>query len=311
MGRIKTYLGPALQVTPDDIGRYEGGGWAAEEKRDGAWAECRTDASGCIVSLTSRVGKAFSGDAVNGLQGLQTHLPNSTLAGELETASQAATDRYRALGYRRFHVFDALVIADQDLRLQDYTARRRVVEEIVPSKDPAVVKRMPIVRQQVGGDFQAFFDSVMTDGGEGLVFKRLGSLYMPVNSDGKVDEWVRCKPYRFVDYVVVAHGKSSLGDDNIRSATTTSKPACSSRAASSESARSRTRPRSSRPWGASSSARAARCSSPGRCVTGTWRGSAPTRLPRIARSKPLGRCSGKVSHEQRRRPGRLLGRPTG
>lgn len=215
MGRVKTYLGPAVQVTPDDIGRYEDGTWAAEEKRDGAWAEVQTGADRRIVSLTSRVGKHFDGDAINGLLGLPTHLPNSTLAGELEAASQAATDRYRSLGYRRFHVFDALVIAGQDLRLQPYESRRRVVEEIVPSRDPEVAKRMPIVRQRMS-DFRPFFRDVMADGGEGLVFKKLGSLYLPVNSDGKVDEWVRCKPYRFVDYVVVAYGKSSLGDTNIQ-----------------------------------------------------------------------------------------------
>jgi ATP-dependent DNA ligase len=215
MGRIKSYLGPALQVTPDDIPRYEDGSWGAEEKRDGNWAECQTDASGRIVKLTSRVGKPFGGDAVNGLMGLQTHLPGSTLIGELETGSQAATDRYRALGYRRLHVFDVIDIAGQDLRFQPYEARRRVVEEIVQSSDPDVAKRVPIVRQQYA-DFAGLWREVEADGGEGLVFKKLGSLYTPVNSDGKVEQWVRCKPYRFVDYVVMAYGKSSLGDVNLQ-----------------------------------------------------------------------------------------------
>lgn len=215
MGRIRTYLGPATQVTPDDIGRYEDGTWGAEEKRDGCWAECQTDSAGRIASFTSRVGKPFGGDAVNGLMGMQTHLPASTLIGELETGSQAATDRYRALGYRRFHVFDVITIADQDLRFQTYEARRRVVEEIVRSRDPNVAKRTPIVRQRYE-DFETFWREIEADGGEGMVFKKRGSLYMPVNSDGKVEQWARCKPYRFIDYVVVGHGKSSLGDDNIQ-----------------------------------------------------------------------------------------------
>jgi len=215
MGRIKSYLGPALQVTPDDIGRYDDGSWSAEEKRDGNWAECQTDGNGRIASFTSRVGKPFGGDAVNGLMGLQTHLPACTLIGELETGSQAATDRYKALGYRRFHVFDTTNIAGQDLRLQPYEARRKVVEEIVRSRESDLDRRMPIIRQCYH-DFAMFWREVEASGGEGLVFKRLGSLYMPVNSDGKVEEWVRCKPYRFVDYVVMAYGKSSLGDDNIQ-----------------------------------------------------------------------------------------------
>lgn len=201
MGRIKSYLGPAIQVTPDDIGRYDDGTWGAEEKRDGNWAECQTDDTGCVISFTSRVGKPFGGDAVNGLMGLGTHLPKSTIIGELETGSQAATDRYRALGYRRFHVFDVINIAGQDLRHYSYEKRRQVVDEIVRTPDIGVTKRMPVVRQRLS-DFETFYREVMADGGEGLVFKKLGSLYMPVNSDGKVEQWVKCKPLRTIDLVL-------------------------------------------------------------------------------------------------------------
>jgi len=211
MSRIRTYLGPKVQVTPDDIGRYEKpGNWAAEEKRDGAWAEVKTDADGKIVSLRSRVGKPFTGDAANGLVGLPTSLPNSLLVGELETASQAATDRYRALGYRRIHIFDAPLIAGFDLTTKPYEDRRHAVEEFVSPKDPEIAKRILIVKRAMK-NFEDFYKSVMADGGEGLVFKRLGSLYRPIDSDGKVEEWVRCKPYSFVDYIVLAVGRSASG----------------------------------------------------------------------------------------------------
>lgn len=215
--RIRTYVGPKVQVTPDEIGFYEKSGlWSAEEKRDGAWAEIRIGEDGKIKSLTSRVGKAFGGDATAGLVGLQTHLPNSLLVGELETASEAATDRYRALGYRRVHIFDAPIIAGMAITEKDYETRRGVVEQFVPSANPEVAKRMLVVKRVTNG-FGSFYRDVMADGGEGLVFKKRDSIYRSYSSDGKVECWVRCKPTNFVDFVVMGVGKSASGaSDNLK-----------------------------------------------------------------------------------------------
>jgi ATP-dependent DNA ligase len=209
--RIRTYVGPQVQVTPDEIDFYEKSGiWAAEEKRDGAWAEIRIGEDGKIKSLTSRVGKPFGGDATAGLIGLQTHLPKSLLVGELETASQAATDRYKALGYRRIHIFDAPIIAGMDITEKDYETRRGVVEQFIPSQVEEVSKRMLVVKRALR-NFGDFYKDVMADGGEGLVFKKKISIYRSYSSDGKIEDWVRCKPYSFVDYVVLRVGKSASG----------------------------------------------------------------------------------------------------
>jgi ATP-dependent DNA ligase len=215
--RIRTYVGPKVQVTPDEIDFYEKSGlWSAEEKWDGAWAEIRINDQGKITSITSRVGKSFGPDATAGLLGLQTHLPNSLLVGELETASEAATDRYRAIGYRRVHIFDAPVIAGMDITNKVYEDRRSVVEQIVPSTNEDVRKRMPIV-QRVTKDFDDLWRHVRAKGGEGLVFKKRNSVYRSYSSDGKVEEWVRCKAYNFVDYVVLSVGKSASGcSDNLK-----------------------------------------------------------------------------------------------
>lgn len=215
--RIRTYVGPKVQVTPDEITFYEKSGqWAAEEKRDGAWAEMKIGPDGRVTSLISRVGKSFGPDATAGLLGLQTHLPNSLLVGELETASEAATDRFRAIGYRRIHIFDAPIIAGMDITQQSYEARRSAVEALVPGKTADVSKRILVI-QRVTAAFGNFYQSVMADGGEGLVFKKKGSIYRSYSSDGKVDEWVRCKPFSFVDYVVMHVGKSASGaSDNLK-----------------------------------------------------------------------------------------------
>lgn len=215
MGRIRTYLGPRLQVTPDEISRYENGAWSGEEKRDGCWAEVKIGPDGKIQSLTSRIGKPFTGDNVNGLVGLQTHLPNSLLVGELEAASEAATDRYKALGYRRVHIFDVPLLAGQDLTGQEYETRRTIVEQFIPGKTDDVQKRLLVVRRAIV-NFRGFYDAVMKDGGEGLVFKKKNSLYRPMSEDGKVESWIRCKPHSFVDYVVLRVGKSDGGSDNLK-----------------------------------------------------------------------------------------------
>lgn len=216
-GRVLTYVGPKVQVTPDDIGFYEKSGiWSAEEKRDGAWTEVRTDAEGKIKSLMSRTGKPFGGDATAGLLGLQTHLPNSVLVGELEAATEAATTRYKAIGYRRVHVFDAPVIAGMDLTAKDYESRRGVVEQFVPGQTEDVKKRILVVNRAISG-FEDFYKAVMADGGEGMVFKKKTSTYRRFDSDGKTEEWVRCKPFSFVDYVVMRVGKSDSGaSDNLK-----------------------------------------------------------------------------------------------
>lgn len=215
--RIRTYVGPKVQVTPDEMALYEKSGlWAAEEKRDGAWCEMKIGDDGKVKSMISRVGKPFLPEATAGIMGLQTHLPNSTLVGELETASEAATERYRIIGYRRIHIFDAPIIAGMDITQQPYEARRSAVEAMVPGRTEDVSKRLLVVRRATAG-FGDFYRDVMADGGEGLVFKKKSSIYKSYSSDGKVDDWVRCKPHNFVDYVVLGVGKSASGSsDNLR-----------------------------------------------------------------------------------------------
>ena len=215
--RVATYLGPASQVTPDSIDKFEREGvWAAEEKRDGCWAEIRTDKSGTVTALRSRVGKTFGPAHVQGLVGLRTHLPDSVLVAELESASEAATERSQALGYKRVHVFDVLVINGIDCTRHCYDQRRKVVVQLVgAAKDSYVAKRLCVVRQTTTG-FHDFYIDVMKDAGEGLVFNRRESLYRPYNADGKVDGWVRCKSRCCVDYVVMGVGASPGGAPNLQ-----------------------------------------------------------------------------------------------
>jgi ATP-dependent DNA ligase len=64
-------------------------------------------------------------------------------------------------------------------------------------------------------DARQFYDQVLSRNGEGLVLKRLDSDYRPRNADGKVDCWIRCKPKRTIDYVVMGHGVAEKGTPNL------------------------------------------------------------------------------------------------
>src|SRR3972149_6057174 len=215
MSRISNYIGPKQTISPDELSRYENGQWAAEIKHDGSWACVETDNSGIITKITSRVGKPFVGDSVRGLIGLHTHLSNCVLAGELETASEAATLIYNKIGYRRFHIFDAPVLLEKDIRHLSYKERRNLLQIGTEKANLDVSKRLLLVESKHSG-FKDFFDYVLKNGGEGIVLKRFNSKYFCNNSDGKIEEWIRAKPSHTVDYFVTEIGKTPGGSDNLK-----------------------------------------------------------------------------------------------
>lgn len=212
MARHPTYLGPKVQIQPQDLEKYERtGNFAAEEKHDGHWAEVTTDLQGKIMKIVGRSGNAFSGSNVEGLMGFQTGLAATTLICELEAGTEAANKRSGHLPHRRLWVFDLVRLLDNDVRQLSYEKRRELLEMAFKSEG----KRLCLVRRVTSG-FREFFDEVSSEGGEGLVLKRLGRKYSPQGADGKTDEWVRCKRYRYVDYVVIEIGKSDGGSPNFQ-----------------------------------------------------------------------------------------------
>lgn len=210
--RHVTYLGPKIQIQPTDLDKYEATGqYAAEEKHDGHWAEVTTDLTGKIIKITGRSGNTFSGANVEGLIGFNTGLAASTLICELEAGTEAATKRNGHLRHRRLWVFDVVRLLDHDTKMLPYEKRRELLE--IAFKDDTM--RVRLVRR-VTSNFRAFFDEVSKVDGEGLVLKRLGRTYKSYSSDGKTDEWIRCKRFRFVDYVVTDIGKSEGGSPNLQ-----------------------------------------------------------------------------------------------
>lgn len=216
MARQQTYVGPKVQIQPKDLPRYErANSWVAEEKHDGHWAEITIGSDGRILKLTSRSGTIFSGSNVEGLIGAQTSLVDTILIGELESGTEAANRHNVGMNHRRIHVFDVVKLLGHSTMELVYEKRRALLEQAFATALKNS-KKLLLVRQVTSG-FTSFFDEVAKSGGEGIVLKRLGRQYrQSCGTDGKTDEWIRCKRYRFVDYVVMSIGRSDGGSPNFQ-----------------------------------------------------------------------------------------------
>jgi ATP-dependent DNA ligase len=205
------YIGMGQTIYPNQLESYDNGSFAAEEKRDGSWAELRTNADGVVIALVGRSGLTFQGDAVKGLVGLQTPWKDSVLVGELETATEAATKVHRQVGYRRIWLFDVTVLLGQVVIGLDYDRRRDLLEVAIKRQalTEDATKQLLLVRQVTQG-FRFFYEQVMADGGEGLVLKRRSSEYKQTTT-GRSTHWVRCKMLRPVDYTVTRLDKAEKG----------------------------------------------------------------------------------------------------
>lgn len=159
----------------------------------------------------ARSGNAFSGSNIEGLIGLETGLLSTVLIGELESGTQASIVRNLKLSHKRVWAFDVIRLLGNDIKVLPYEQRRQLLE-IALRHAPDGIK---LVKRVTSG-FSSFFQDVNRSGGEGLVLKRLGRKYAPQGADGKTDDWIRCKRFRYVDYVVTEIGKSAGGSPNFQ-----------------------------------------------------------------------------------------------
>jgi ATP-dependent DNA ligase len=213
--RRSTYVGPKLQVQPDALDQLEATGlYVAEEKFDGYWVEVTTDAQGNISKLVGRSGKTFSGDNVRGLLNSWLGVPNSIFVGELEAGTEAANKTAPKFGSRRIHIFDVVQLLGTSTVDHVYEKRRELLELMFNHPKIQALQTIVLVKQ-AKHSFRQFFNSVVSNGGEGLVIKRLGKQYKSHSTSGKTDHWLRCKKFRYVDYVVVDVGHSEGGSLNL------------------------------------------------------------------------------------------------
>jgi ATP-dependent DNA ligase len=207
--RIPEYCGPKRTILREALTALDASGdYVCEEKHDGEWCLVWiTD--GRVSKLRTRTGAELPRAKAAGVLGLEVAInAPALLAGEL-----VADEAYGvANGQRRLHLFDVLEFAGTDCRDLAMDDRRNFL--VCVQAALGQTRRVQIVEQRESG-FVEFLDEITGRGGEGVVIKKRDSTYNPRNADGKIEGWLRCKPKRTVDYVVLSHGTAEGGTPNL------------------------------------------------------------------------------------------------
>ena len=207
--RTSTYLGPGLDIEVSDLSSYEGHGYVAESKVDGMWCELTVGdpANGKPHGLTSRdaTTEPLSGSNLGDVHLQPIPLPQgSIIVGELEAATEWATDQVKLRGFRRLHLFDIVRIGNQDLYNLEKYQRDIQVNDLLAKlhldkrSDESRFVRVPAMYE----GFEKFYHKAVEQGYEGIVLKPTKSIYRTTRSDGKTKSWVRCKRIVTGDYVL-------------------------------------------------------------------------------------------------------------
>lgn len=219
--RVSWYLGPDKEIRPEDLDKYEAeGGWMIQPKIDGMWC-CLTvgrPSEGRPNVLKSRDARTppITDDKAGDLPELELPVPEGTvLVGELEAASQWATDNALENGYRRLFLFDIVSdpLVDGDVRTMSTKARWMWLQgthdaHLYPVD--SLAKRFPLVPTYYD-KFRERYEGWIQLGYEGCVLKRIDSRYETARVDGKTDLWLRCKKHVTGDFVLIGVGTTPGG----------------------------------------------------------------------------------------------------
>lgn len=218
--RVEAYLGPDMEIKPETLDEYEKTGlYVIQPKVDGMWC-CDTVGNppeGRPNVLKSRDARTpeITGENAGDFRSLDMTAAVqecSILVGELEAASQWAAQQARERGFRRIHLFDVVQIGRvNDLRnlntLERYVALTHIHKKLVILGLGDRFLLVPMFTDK----FRARYDQWIKEGYEGCVIKLKNSLYQTSRSDGKTNEWLRCKKHVTEDYVLVGIGQTPGG----------------------------------------------------------------------------------------------------
>ena len=176
---------------PQTLKKYEKTGqYIAEPKLDGIWVSIHTDADGVITQFTSRHGKIKTSKGFNKFLGRHTQLQNTVLVGEVITKKG------------ELHIFDVPKLLGRDVSSYDFERRRGILEKL--NIYTGGISLVP----QYKNSFVEHFNLIISEGGEGLVIKKIGK-GTAYKAGTKTHEWSKIKKTLTMDYVIMGYDISS------------------------------------------------------------------------------------------------------
>jgi bifunctional non-homologous end joining protein LigD len=174
-------------------------GWVYEEKYDGIRVLAEKDGREVrLLSRNLRDRTADFGDIVAAIVALPA--PTLVLDGEVVVFEASRVSRFQLLQRRDdgaatpvYALFDCLFARGQDLRGRPLTERRRVLEAEVSAKPPLQLAR------RLADDGLKAFETARQLGLEGLVAKRLASVYRPGT---RSPDWLKVKVRNEDEFVI-------------------------------------------------------------------------------------------------------------
>jgi hypothetical protein len=206
--RTPTYLGPGVDIEVNDLASYERrGGFIIEPKVDGMWCELTVGDPdrGKPHRLNSRDGttEPISGSNLGDIHLQTIPLPeHSIIIGELEAATEWAVEQAGERGFRRLHLFDIIRIGDQFLHELPWVERKGKLNGLCCEMNTWRDESRFVNVEVQYDSFEKRYHEWIEFGYEGVVLKPPQSVYSTHRSDGKTDQWIRCKRWVTGDYVL-------------------------------------------------------------------------------------------------------------
>lgn len=203
------YIGAGEFCRPDDLDAYEKTGlYVAELKYDGMFVSVEVGQTGNLLRSRDTVeGRPITDDRVVGFTDAVLPCPGAVVIGELEAATESATQAALKRGYRKVYVYDVVRVPGGCPTGLPWTMRRSWLEKWHATLTPENQCKFELSPTRYGG-FRAWFDEVEVAGGEGLVLKLKTSTAKPTRLDGKIDTWIKCKVEKSFDYVLLGEQRT-------------------------------------------------------------------------------------------------------
>jgi len=187
----KYYMGCGGIAQPENLSWFENRDYVAEQKWDGIWAACIIDENGKIEFWSRNNKNKTEFEDIKPLAEMNLGIKDSILIGELMAFSQAS----KSQDHTTFNIFDIIKIQGKDVSEYNFPVRRYILEELNIYND-----FYKLTEQRVD-NFKAFYDEVISQGGEGIVIKKWTGK-TPYRGLTRNINWYKVKKKVRISYVI-------------------------------------------------------------------------------------------------------------